>query len=77
MKKHVKEYTLHMYNGTDTFNVSDVAYIFNCARKDGVMELHMNKHHYETISYFMVGCGAWNWDNKTFMGITLVVENDK
>lgn len=76
MKKHIKEYTFRMY-GNDLFATADTSHVLNLALQDGVTELYMNKHHYDTISNFMAYCGAWNWDKKTFMGMNLIVENEK
>lgn len=73
MKKHIIEYIYKMYE-RDMFSVSDVSYVLNLALKDNVIELHLNKSHYDTLLSYMIHCGAWNWDKKTFMGITLVVD---
>lgn len=73
MKKHITEYIFKMYE-RDSLAKADVSYVLDLALKDGVTELHLNKHHYDTIVSYMTYCGAWNWDKKTFMGITLTVD---
>lgn len=68
--------TNRMY-GNDLFATADASYVLNLALQDGVTELYINKHHYDTIRNFMAYCGAWNWDKKTFMGMNLIIEDEK
>ena len=62
--------------GGDSFSRLYIAAVTDCiflADKDGVTDLYCTEDEYETISKWMLGNGAWNWDKKTIWGMTLKI----
>lgn len=72
-RKHLVSYFYSM--GIPDIYLAGLSNAFVEAEKDGIEELVVTATQFQRVKEFMSINGFWNWDKKTFWGMTFVIED--
>jgi hypothetical protein len=74
MKKRKHLSALFYEMGNEYIYLAGMGEALATAEKEGVEEIVVTKSQFEQVKRYMAMSAIWNWDKKTFWGMTFVIE---